>query len=123
MASKPSTRFYGVGGFLYQPGSHAVESSIKMETKLYIGNLPKSMTQEELNVLFAQAGEVISMEVIKDRKSGQSRGFAFITMRAQSEADKAVSMFNLYPLGDQMLKVSLATPREQRGIKNPVVEP
>lgn len=123
MASKPSTWFWGVGGFSDQPGNHAVESSIKMETKLYVGNLPKSMTQAELNALFAQAGEVIAADVIKDRKSGESRGFAFISMSAQSEADKAVSMFNLYPLGDQMLKVSLATPREQRGIKNPVVEP
>ena len=90
-------------------------AEIKMEAKLYVGNLSKSTTQDELNVLFAQAGEVIVTEVIKDRKSGDSRGFAFITMSAQSEADKAVSMFNAYSLNDHTLKVSLATPREQRG--------
>ena len=94
-----------------------------METKLYVGNLSKSITQEELNALFVQAGDVNAAEVIKDRKSGQSRGFAFVTMSAQSEADKAVSMFNLYSLGGQVLKVSLATPREQRGLTNPIMEP
>ncbi len=92
-----------------------------MEVKLYIGNLSKSTTQDDLNVLFTQAGEVTEAEVIKDRKSGESRGFAFITMSAQSEADKAVSMFNLYSLSEHVLKVSLATPRTQRGIASPIV--
>jgi RNA recognition motif-containing protein len=94
-----------------------------METKLYVGNLSKTTTQEELNTLFAQAGEVTAAEVIKDRKSGESKGFAFITMSAQSEADKAVSMFNAYSLSDHVLKVDLAKPREQRGITNPIIEP
>ena len=96
---------------------------MKMEAKLHVGNLSKSTTQEELNALFTQAGEVTATEVIKDRKSGESKGFAFITMSAQSEADKAVSMFNTYLLSDQALKVSLAKPREQRGITNPIIEP
>jgi RNA recognition motif-containing protein len=91
-----------------------------MEARLYVGNLSKSTTQDELNGLFAQAGEVTEAELIKDRKSGESRGFAFVTMSAQSEADKAVSMFNSYSLGDQVLKVSLAKPREQRGITSPI---
>jgi RNA recognition motif-containing protein len=95
----------------------------KMEAKLYVGNLSKSTTQEELNALFTQAGEVIATEVIKDRKSGESKGFAFITMSAQSEADKAVSMFNTHSLSDHALKVSMAKPREQRGITNPIIEP
>ena len=96
---------------------------LKMETKLYVGNLSKSTTQEELNALFTQAGEVTAAEVIKDRKSGESKGFAFITMSVQSEADKAVSMFNTYSLSDHALKVSMAKPREQRGIKSPIYEP
>jgi len=96
---------------------------LKMEPKLYVGNLSKSTTEEELSVLFTQAGEVTEAELIKDRKSGESRGFAFITMSAQSEADKAVSMFNAYPLSDHVLKVSLATPREQRGPVSPIYEP
>lgn len=95
----------------------------KMETKLYVGNLSKSTTQDELNTLFAQAGNVTALEVIKDRKSGESKGFAFITMSAQSEADKAVSMFNTYSLSDHALKVSMARPREQRGLTDPIIEP
>jgi RNA recognition motif-containing protein len=94
-----------------------------MEAKLYVGNLSKSTTQGELETLFTQAGEVTAAEIIKDRKSGESRGFAFITMSAQSEADKAVSMFNSYSLTDSILKVSLAKPREQRGVTTPVYEP
>ena len=94
-----------------------------MEVELYVGNLSRSTTQEELNVLFAQAGEVTAAEIFKDRKSGESRGFAFITMSAQSEADKAVSMFNSYSLCDHMLKVSLAKPRDQRGITSPNFKP
>lgn len=93
-----------------------------MEAKLYVGNLPKSTTQEELNTLFAQAGEVTLAEVVKDRKSGESKGFAFVTMSAQSEAEKAISMFNAYSLSDHPLKVSLAKPREQRGITDPLLD-
>lgn len=94
-----------------------------MEVKLYVGNLSKSTTQDELSALFAQAGDVTAVEVIKDRRSDESRGFAFVTMSAQSEADKAVSVFNTYSLSDHVLKVSLAKPREQRGVTSPVYEP
>ncbi len=86
-----------------------------MEVKLYVGNLSKSTTQDELDTLFKKAGEVASVNIIKDRTSGESKGFAFVTMSAQSEADKAVSMFNAYSLSDHELKVDLAKPREQRG--------
>lgn len=96
---------------------------IKMEARLYVGNLSKSTTQEELNTLFAQAGEVMAAEVVKDRKSGESKGFAFITMSAQDEADKAVSMFNTYSLNEHVLKVSPAKPREQSGTARPIIEP
>ena len=85
--------------------------------------MSKSTTEDELNVLFAQAGEVTAAEVIRDRKSGDSRGFAFVIMSAQSEADKAVSMFNTYSLSDHTLKVSLAKPREQRGVTGSTLEP
>ncbi len=87
----------------------------KMEAKIYVGNLARSTSQEDLNTLFAQAGQVVSVDVIKDRNSGESKGFAFITMSAQSEADKAVSMFNAYSMSDHVLKVNMAKPREQRG--------
>jgi nucleolin len=86
-----------------------------MEVKLYVGNLSKATTPEELNTLFKQAGEVALVNIIKDRTSGESKGFGFITMSAQSEADKAISMFNTFSLSDHELKVDLAKPREQRG--------
>jgi cold-inducible RNA-binding protein len=82
-----------------------------MEAKLYVGNLSKSTTQEELNTLFAQAGTVTTTAIIMERKTGESKGFAFVTMSEQSEADKAVSMFNAYSLGDHELKVSPAKSR------------
>jgi RNA recognition motif-containing protein len=91
------------------------ESSLKMEIDIYIGNLSKSTTQEDLNVLFSRVGDVTSVNIIKDSTSGESNGFAFVTMSAQSEADKAVSMFNSYSLNDHYLKVILLRPRQQRG--------
>jgi RNA recognition motif-containing protein len=107
------------------PVSTPEKAATKMEAtfKVYVGNLSKTTTQEELNALFTQAGEVTAAELVKDRKSGESRGFAFVTMSAQSEADKAVSMFNAYSLSDHALKVSLAKPREQRGTTGPIFEP
>ena len=94
-----------------------------METRLYVGNLSKSTTQEELNTLCAQAGKVTAVEVIKERKSGESKGFAFVTMSEQNEADKAVSMFNAYSLSDHALKVSPAKPREERAGMATTIEP
>lgn len=99
------------------------KAAVKMETKLYVGNLSKSTTEDELNTLFAQAGKVSAVEVIKERKSGESKGFAFVTMSEQSKADKAVSMFNAYSLSDHELKVSPAKAREERGTMRTVIEP
>jgi RNA recognition motif-containing protein len=86
-----------------------------MEVKIYVKNLSKATTQEELKELFTNAGTVTTVDMIKDRKSGASKGFALITMSAQSEADKAVSLFNRYSLNDQEMKVDLTKPRVQRG--------
>ena len=88
-----------------------------MEVNLFIGNLSKSITREDLISLFKQAGEVISVDIMKDRTTGKPRGFAYISMSAQSEADRAVSMFNSYSLDEHLLKVFLARPREQRGFE------
>jgi RNA recognition motif-containing protein len=86
-----------------------------MESKLYVGNLSYSTTEDDLRTLFMQAGAVTSVALIKDRDSGRSKGFAFVEMSNQAEAEKAISMFNSYQLGDRELKVSLARPREERG--------
>ena len=82
-----------------------------MDIRIYAGNLAKSTTEDEIKTLFAQAGEVSSVEVAKDRSSGESRGFAFITMNSQTDADKAISMFNAYSLDNNTLKVNVAKPR------------
>jgi RNA recognition motif-containing protein len=86
-----------------------------MEVKLYVGNLPISMTGKELNTLFGEAGDVAAVNIIIDRLTGRSKGYAFVTMSAQSEADRAVSMFNTYSWEDHRLKVVLVRGREQRG--------
>lgn len=93
-----------------------------MEAKLYVGHLAKSTTQDELNTLFAQAGEVTTVEIIKDRKSGKSRGFAFVTMSTPGEAEKAAIMFNSFSFGGYTLKVNPAISREQRDVKVPLIE-
>jgi RNA recognition motif-containing protein len=94
-----------------------------MDVMLFVRNLAKSTTEAELEALFAQAGEVTAVDVIKDRNSGESKGFAFLTMSAQSEADKAVSMFNAYSLREHEMKVRLARPRAQRGLTDSLIEP
>jgi RNA recognition motif-containing protein len=85
-----------------------------MEVKLYVGNLAKSTTEDELKTLFTQAGSVALVEVIKDRDSGQSKGFAFITMNDQAEAEGAITKFNGFSLGDHELKVNIAKPKVER---------
>jgi RNA recognition motif-containing protein len=86
-----------------------------MESKLYVGNLSYAATEDELRTLFAQAGTVVSVAVIKDRDTGTSKGFGFIEMTSQVDAQKAISMFNDYRMGERSLKVNLARPREERG--------
>ena len=85
-----------------------------MESKLYVGNLSYSTTEDDLRTLFTQAGTVTSVALIKDRDSGQSKGFGFVEMSNQVEAEKAISMFNGYQLGERELKVNMARPREER---------
>lgn len=86
-----------------------------VEVEVFVRNLSKSTSSTDLEGLFEQAGEVTAIYIVSDRKTGESRGFAFITMSAQSEADKAVSMFNEYALDEHFLSVELVKGREQRG--------
>jgi cold-inducible RNA-binding protein len=85
-----------------------------MDTRIYVGNLNKSTTQDEINTLFAQAGTVTSVDLVKDKGTGMSKGFAFVSMPEQAEAEKAISMFNAYSLADNELKVNVAKPRVER---------
>jgi RNA recognition motif-containing protein len=108
------------GGFLIPVKP---EKAVKMNVLLYIRNLARLTTEDELRTLFSEVGEVTALKIIKDRVSGESKGFGFITMSAQSEADKAVSRFNAYTLAGHVLRVNLAKPRVQRGLSDPVFEP
>ena len=82
-----------------------------MDIRIYVGNLNKSTTQDEIKTLFTQAGAVTSVEIAKEKGTGVSKGFAFVAMPEQADADKAISMFNDYALADNKLKVNVAKPR------------
>lgn len=90
-----------------------------MDVKLYVGNLSYATTEDDLRTLFAQAGTVASVAVIKDRDTGQSKGFGFVEMSTQAEAQKAVSQFNAKEFKDRALTVNLARPREERSTSGP----
>jgi len=85
-----------------------------METKLYVGNLSYSTTESELTEMFAKAGTVKSVALITDRDTGRSKGFAFVEMGTQAEAQQAISMFNGTQIGDRSLTVNFARPKEER---------
>jgi RNA recognition motif-containing protein len=89
-----------------------------METKLYVGNLSYETTENDLRDLFAQSGTVNEVALIKDRDTGSSKGFAFVTMNSQEEATKAIEKFNGKNLGTRELTVNIARPREERPRSN-----
>ncbi|HPC06745.1 MAG TPA: RNA-binding protein, partial [Anaerolineaceae bacterium] len=84
-----------------------------MEVKLYVGNLSYSTTEDELRALFSQSGTVTDVAIIKDRDSGRSKGFAFVTMASQAEAEQAIKALNGTSVGERELKVNPARPREE----------
>jgi cold-inducible RNA-binding protein len=65
-----------------------------MNTKIYVGNLPFQITEKDLQTYFSQAGDVVSVKILKDNQTGNPRGFAFVEMSTRREAQKAVSMLN-----------------------------
>jgi RNA recognition motif-containing protein len=85
-----------------------------MEAKLYVGNLSYETTEQNLRELFMQAGGVVSVALIKEPGTNRSKGFAFVEMSSQADAQKAISMFNGYSLSDRQLTVNVARPREER---------
>ncbi len=85
-----------------------------MEAKLYVGNLPYSTVDADLENLFSQAGNVKSAQVIKDRVSGRSKGFGFVEMSSPDEAQSAINKFNGQDFNGRALTVNLARPREER---------
>ena len=86
-----------------------------MNKKLYVGNLPYSVTENDLRTLFEQAGVVADAAVIVDRETGRSKGFGFVEMNTPEEASKAISQLNGHTLNNRQIQVSEARPREERG--------
>jgi RNA recognition motif-containing protein len=85
-----------------------------MATKLYVGGLPYSTQEDALKELFTQAGTVVSAVIIMDKMSGRSKGFGFVEMSSNDEAQKAISMFNDQEYEGRKLTVNEARPMEAR---------
>jgi cold-inducible RNA-binding protein len=86
-----------------------------MESKLYVGNLSYNISEEQLRELFGQAGEIKEVSLIMDRDTRRPKGFGFVEMTTQADAEKAIQMFNEYELDGRKLTVNMARPREERG--------
>ena len=85
-----------------------------MAKNLYVGNLPYTISENQLRTMFEQAGDVSKVEVIVDRESNRSKGFAFVEMSSQEDANEAIKRFNGYQLDGRSLTVNEARPREER---------
>ena len=88
-----------------------------MATKLYVGNLSPNTTEGQVLDLFKQAGNVVSCQLIMDKITSKSKGFAFVEMGSEAEATKAIADCNGKELDGRALKVNEAKPREERPMK------
>jgi cold-inducible RNA-binding protein len=85
-----------------------------MGKKLYVGNLPYSVTSTKLAEIFSEAGEIVDATVISDKMSGRSKGFGFVEMSSEEEANKAIELFNDKEMEGRKLVVNVARPKEER---------
>lgn len=83
-----------------------------MENKLYVGNLAFSLSQDEISDLFSQSGEVLSINLITDRDTGRPRGFGFVEMSTDEEAQRAIEDLNGKEVGGRALNVNIARARQ-----------
>ena len=86
-----------------------------MSTKLFVGNLPFSLSETNLEEIFSQSGKVVSVSIPVDRDTGRKRGFAFVEMENQSDADQAVRELNGSNVEGRQIVVNPSRPREQSG--------
>ncbi len=85
-----------------------------MSTKLYVGNLPYETTETDLQTLFGAAGQVSTVNIVRDRATGQARGFAFVEMSDDEGARKAIADFDRHQMGGRSLTVNEAKPMAPR---------
>jgi len=85
-----------------------------MTSKLYVGNLPFATTAQELQDLFAPTGAVSAVDLIFDKFTGRSRGFAFVNMASPEDAQRVIEQFHGFDMGGRNLTVNEARPREER---------
>jgi len=90
-----------------------------METKLFVGNLPYTTTEDELRDLFADSGTPMEANIVLDRETGRSRGFGFVTMATPEEAQKAAENWNGREYDGRKLIVNEALPKQPRGDSGP----
>ena len=88
-----------------------------MNTKIYVGNIPSQASEPDLKTLFSQAGDVVSVKILKDHQTGASRGFAFIEMSTRREGQRAISMLNQRDFMDKkiLVKEGRVRPSFRRG--------
>ena len=86
---------------------------------IYVGNLPYTITEDELRGVFADHGEVATVNIITDKFSGQSKGFGFVEMPNQAEAEEAIGTLNESDVKGRNIKVNQARPREERPQRSP----
>ncbi|MEN9280969.1 MAG: RNA-binding protein, partial [Gloeomargarita sp. DG_1_4_bins_134] len=91
-----------------------------MTVRIYVGNLPEDVDKQELDALFREAQDIQSLKLITNRKTNKCRGFGFITVKTEQEADELVSRFNGQTFREQPLKVEKALPRTK---ETPETEP
>lgn len=91
-----------------------------MSVRLYVGNLPEELSRQELEAVFADAGSSVSTKIITDRKTNKCRGFGFVTVKSDEQADEIIEKFNGFMLKENALKVERAQPRaKDKGDEQP----
>jgi len=86
-----------------------------VNNKLFVGNLSFKTTQQELQEVFAECGEVVSVSIPQDRETGRQRGFAFVEMASQADAEAAIKAINGKEVGGRQLSVSVSQPKPKTG--------
>lgn len=100
--------------FRWYEAKKEIGGEIFLAVRIFVGNLPYKTTSQDLNDLFAQAGAVTSADVVMDRMTDRSRGFGFVEMESDEQAQNAIAQFNGYEIEGRKLVVNIARPREER---------